>query len=118
MAAVVSGERIVKDEYLEELISQHRPEVRAALRAAFAAAEGDNDVTDDYAALAKLGHLLAGGASPPAAIIIAAVGAAVSLLRWQQRKRRKRINRSRRRGMRAGLAAYNASKLAGRRGKR
>ena len=109
----------MKNEYLEELISQHRPEVRAALRAAFAAAESDdNDIQHDYRALMQLGHVLAGGAAPPVAVVIAAVGAAISFLRYTQRKRRRRINISRRRGMGAGLSAYQASRLAGRRSKR
>lgn len=102
----------MKDEYLEELIKDHRPEVKAALRAAFAAAEGDqNDPYDDFVALSKLGHVLAGGAAPPVAVVIAAVGAAVSLLRWHQKKRRVRINKSRRDGMSAGLAAARSSKF-------
>lgn len=101
---------------LDELLEGHRPAVKAALRAAFAAAESDkNDPYDDYVTLKALGHMLAGGAPPPAAVIIAAVGAAVSLLRYAQKKRRKRINKSRRRGMSAGLAAYNANKAAERR---
>ena len=101
---------------LEELLEGHRPEVKAAIRAAFAAAESNgNDPQHDYRALMQLGHLLAGGAPPPVAVIVAAVGAAVSLLRYTQRKRRKRINRSRKRGMSAGLAAYNANKAAERR---
>lgn len=102
----------MKDEQLEELLEGHRPDVKRAIRAAFAAAEGDtNDPYDDFVALSKLGHVLAGGAAPPVAVIIAAVGAAVSLLRWQQKKRRKRINKSRRDGMSAGLNAARSSKF-------
>ena len=103
---------------LEDLMDGLRPDVKRAIRAAFEAAEGDNDEQHDYRALMQLGHLLAGGAPPPVAVIIAAVGAAVSLLRWQRRKRRKRINISRKNAMSAGMAAYRASKLAGRRSKR
>lgn len=104
----------MKDEYLELLLEGHRPDVKRAIRAAFRAAESDkNDPRKDYEALMQLGNLLASGAAPPVAIVVAAVGAAVSLLRYTQRKRRKRINKSRRDGMSAGLSAYRASRLAG-----
>lgn len=90
------------------------PQARAAIIAALNAVEEDRDPKEDYRQLMRLAHLLIGGAVPGPATIISAVAASVSLLRWADKKRKRRNRRRRRRGQAAGLAAYRASKLAGR----
>tara|TARA_R110002020_G_scaffold38779_9_gene116118 strand:- start:898 stop:1278 length:381 start_codon:yes stop_codon:yes gene_type:complete len=104
-------------EILEELLEGHRPAVKQAMRAALRAINDEKrSPKDDYKSLATLGKALVGGGAPPVAIIISAVEASLSLLRYHRKKRRQRINRSRAKGMSAGLAAYQASKIASARG--
>lgn len=90
------------------------PHARAAIIAALNAVEEDRDPKEDYRLLMRLGALLTGGIMPSPATIISAVAASVSLLRWVDKKRKRRNRRRARRGQKAGLAAYRASKLAGR----
>lgn len=107
-------------EYLDYLIDGHRPEVQAAIRAAFAAAEDyDNDTTtDDITPILQLAQVLAFGGTPGVAAVVSAIGAAVGMLARGQRRRRRRIAVRRRNGMASGLMAYRASRLAGQYGVR
>ncbi len=98
----------------EEDLADLPPYCRDAIRAALIAAEEDRDPKEDYRQLMRLGHLLMGGAVPGPATIISAIAAGVSLLRWVDKKKKRRNRRRRRRGTAAGLAAYRASKMAGR----
>jgi hypothetical protein len=90
-----------------------RPAVAAAVRAALAAPQEDSDPEDDRKDLMELAIMLMGGASPPSMVLVAAVGAIVRLLKLGSAHRREVIEKSRRAGTAAGLAAWHASRAVG-----
>lgn len=99
------------EELLNELTADLPLNARRAVRAALRAATDETtDPRADFVSLMRLGHVLAGGAVPPVAVLISAVAGAVGLLKWAHKKKKRRISKSRRNAMSAGLNARRASR--------